>query len=193
MIHHPRFFAGRSRQPLQPVVYVLPLSLFLGGLLGYLLQNGSSFSCSQLLLLLPDVAEPGVPAAFGSAFVQTLFLYLRVPFLALVLSTGVWGRFCLPALEAAQGFVLSFCLLALADCGRGGFLLALVCFGPRLLFSIPVSLYIAQRRWEVLFHKNRPEPPVWGYLLLCLLLLSVGAAVEGILFSRFFPVILQQF
>ena len=173
----------------------MPFFFFLGVFLGFILRRSCFASREQMEELMEFSNAAGSLEKIPVVFIQTLFLYLRVPALCLLLSAGDWGKVCIPLLLILQGLVLSLCVFSLSAWSSSGFLLALLCFGVRIPVTGTITLYIAQWRWNMLRYpsgRKHPFLPPVGRLLLCFGISCAGAALEVGLAARFLPILIHQ-
>ena len=124
---------------------------------------------------------------------QTLVCFFRAPITAFLLGFATIGVLALPALCAAQGFLLSFSLFSFAETvGREGFVLLLLLYGVRTLFVLPCTMALAAAAFEKsrllavlsLGGEGRRVRGVaygadyWYRLLVCCVCLLIGSVLE---------------
>lgn len=172
----------------------LLLALFLvsGVLCGYLLSNRCGAETANELRESLDAYAEKTGGLTGSAALQTLICFFRAPVLAFLLGFASLGVVALPALLAAQGFVISFSMFSFAAVlGRDGFRLLPALFAIRLLFVLPCTLVLAAAALEksralaaLSFGGGRRLRPVfygspyWYRFAVCCVCLLIGCALE---------------
>ena len=123
---------------------------------------------------------------------RTLVCFFRAPVLAFLLGFASIGVVALPALFAAQGFVLSFSLFSFASAmGRQSFALLPALFAIRLLFVLPCTFLLGAAAFDKsralaalsLGGGKRARPLVyaadyWYRFAVCCVCLLIGCALE---------------
>ena len=176
-------------------VQLLCLGVLFGlGMLGGYLYAGHCAGSSRLALsaYLKEYCalyqEGSVAAVSLFTAVRLYFFYTLGAFLLGLLAVGVLA---LPILTAAYGFLTMFAVASFSQVyGRGGTLLALAAFGPRVLFTLPCFLWVAACSWAAASALvaggggKRCAPAVTrdsAYLyrlFLCVMLLAFGVCFE---------------
>ena len=125
--------------------------LFALGMLGGYLYAGYCANSSQLVL--SDYLT-GYCALYQQGAVEAVPLFTAVRLYgsyvlaAVLLGFLSIGVFVLPVLSGAYGFVTMFAVACFVQVyGRGGILLALAAFAPRVLFTVPCFLWTAAYAW----------------------------------------------
>lgn len=123
---------------------------------------------------------------------QTLLCFFRAPVLAFLFGFASIGVVALPALFAAQGFVLSFSLFSFAAAmGRQSFILLPALFAIRLLCVLPCTFLLGTAAFDKsrslaalsLGSGKRVRPLVyaadhWYRFAVCCVCLLIGSALE---------------
>lgn len=83
----------------------------------------------------------------GVSFWAVLWDALRWPLLVLLLGYTALGVWMIPMMFALRGLFLCFCVAALSEAGRGGFLLVLVLLGVGGLIKLPTFFLLGVHSW----------------------------------------------
>ncbi len=134
-------------------------------------------------------AEPQLSA---SVIGRTAVCFFRAPVAVFLLGFASIGVLLIPAVCAAQGFLLSFSLFCFsAGLGRDGFFLLLALFAVRLIAVLPCTLLLGSASWETarslaafsLGGGKRAKPVsyggrCWSRFGVSCVCLALGAALE---------------
>lgn len=169
---------------------MLALFLLLGVLLGYFCSARCDANEGGALEAFFDayLAQSASPQLTLGLVCRTLFCYGRACLLAFLFGFSSIGVLCLPALFAAQGFVLSFSLFSFAQAlGREAFPALAALFAIRLLLVLPCTLTVGSAAWErswalamlALGQRRSFAAPALCYrFLVCCVILLTGCALE---------------
>ena len=145
-----RRIRGRQDQGLTVQILCLGVLFALGMVGGYLYAR----YCSERSQLALSEYLAGYCALYEEGAVEAvpLFtavrLYVSYGLAAFLLGFLTIGVAALPLLSGAYGFVTMFAVACFVQVyGRGGTLLALAAFAPRVLFTVPCFLWAAAYAW----------------------------------------------
>lgn len=118
---------------------------------------GGFFLCRWLLSggylaaerMLTGYAHAVDVRASSVSFLEALWDVGRWPLLVWILGSTTLGRWMVPLVFGARGFLLSFAVAGLSVANQGGVLLAFCLFGLSALVSLPVLFLLGSQSWEM--------------------------------------------